>query len=176
MLAQHNPVPQHSCQLPSAHACASMCSGGRCRKLQYPRTRLQHRRTPLTAYPTALPRRNSAYSAPELVRHGRAGPAGDVYAFAVVLWELALGAPLPALLARPEGARVCEWLAAQAQLDPEEASALPPDLLVWPGHLPPAFSALVGDCLHADPASRPSSFQVCCRLDAMLLDAGWDDS
>ncbi|KAG2439103.1 hypothetical protein HYH02_006625 [Chlamydomonas schloesseri] len=49
-------------------------------------------------------RRSSAYSAPELVAHGRSGPAGDVYAFAVVLWELALGLPLPAALARPESA------------------------------------------------------------------------
>ncbi|KXZ43669.1 hypothetical protein GPECTOR_83g281 [Gonium pectorale] len=70
-------------------------------------------------------RRSSAYSAPELVRHGRAGPAGDAYAFGVVLWERALGLPLPAALARPEGAALRAWLAEQAAAAPDEAGAVP---------------------------------------------------
>ncbi|KAG2451041.1 hypothetical protein HYH02_004310 [Chlamydomonas schloesseri] len=114
-------------------------------------------------------RRSSAYSAPELVRSGRAGPAGDVYALAVVLWELAWGAPLPALLVRPEGAGVREWLSRQDLLDPATAEALPPSLLSWPSHVPPGYVALVGECLAAAPAERPLMRAVHARLREMLV-------
>ncbi|KXZ56909.1 hypothetical protein GPECTOR_1g82 [Gonium pectorale] len=113
-------------------------------------------------------RRSSAYSAPELVRAGQAGPPGDVYALAVVMWELALGRPLPEALAAPEGQRLRAWLAAQATADPTEASALPPGLLAWPEHTPQALVPLVEDCLRESPAERPSAERVCERLQAIL--------
>ncbi|GLC41719.1 hypothetical protein PLESTM_001232400 [Pleodorina starrii] len=111
----------------------------------------------------------SAYTAPELVRHGRASPAGDVYAFAVVLWELALGCPLPALLARPEGARLQSWLAQQSRMDPRTVEPLPPSLLMWPADgVPPGLLGLVGECLRGDPATRPSARQLYERLHTLL--------
>ncbi|GLC52881.1 hypothetical protein PLESTB_000684100 [Pleodorina starrii] len=111
----------------------------------------------------------SAYTAPELVRHGHASPAGDVYAFAVVLWELALGCPLPALLARPEGARLQSWLAQQSRLDPRTVEPLPPGLLTWPADgVPPGLLGLVGECLRGDPATRPSARQLYERLYTLL--------
>ncbi|KXZ53724.1 hypothetical protein GPECTOR_6g641 [Gonium pectorale] len=114
-------------------------------------------------------RRSSAYSAPELVRHGRAGPAGDVYSFGVVLWELALGLPLPAALARPEGAAVREWLTAQAALvDMEAATALPPGLLTWPPHVPSGYPALVKTCLREQPGLRPTFGAIVKQLEKML--------
>ncbi|KXZ48409.1 hypothetical protein GPECTOR_28g816 [Gonium pectorale] len=115
-------------------------------------------------------RRSSAYSSPELVRAGRAGPSGDVYSLAVVMWELALGQPLPEALAAPQGQCLRAWLAAQAAMDPEEAEALPPGLLAWPAHTPRAFAELVGECLREAPADRPSAEQVCERLEAILTD------
>eukprot|EP00198_Chlamydomonas_reinhardtii_P005775 XP_001695111.1 predicted protein [Chlamydomonas reinhardtii] len=114
-------------------------------------------------------RRSSAYSAPELVRCGRAGPASDVYALAVVLWELAWGAPLPALLVRPEGAGVREWLSRQDLVDPTAAEALPASLLPWPAHAPSGYVSLAGECLAAAPAGRPLMRVVCVRLREMLL-------
>ncbi|KAG2446993.1 hypothetical protein HYH02_008147 [Chlamydomonas schloesseri] len=112
-------------------------------------------------------RRCSAYSAPELVRHGRSSPAGDVYAFAVVLWELAWGAPLPALLARPEGAAVAAWLADQATAPPADVRALPPGLLQWPASVPPVYVALAVECLRESVSKRPSSHEVAVRLQLM---------
>ncbi|KXZ43077.1 hypothetical protein GPECTOR_104g83 [Gonium pectorale] len=115
-------------------------------------------------------RRSSAYSAPELVRAGRVGPPGDVYSLAVVMWELALGQPLPEALAAPQGQRLRAWLAAQAAADPADAEALPPGLLAWPECTPRAFAELVGECLREAPADRPSAERVCERLEAILTD------
>ncbi|KXZ43560.1 hypothetical protein GPECTOR_87g423 [Gonium pectorale] len=115
-------------------------------------------------------RRSSAYSAPELVRAGRAGPPGDVYSLAVVMWELALGQPLLEALAAPQGQRLRAWLAAQAAMEPEEAEALPPGLLYWPAHTRQGFAELVGECLREAPADRPSAERVCERLEAILVD------
>ncbi|KXZ53718.1 hypothetical protein GPECTOR_6g635 [Gonium pectorale] len=114
-------------------------------------------------------RRSSAYSAPELVRHGQAGPAGDVYSFGVVLWELALGLPLPEALARPEGAAVRQWLAAQAALvDVEAATVLPPGLLAWPPHVPSGYPALVKMCLREQPGRRPTFGAIVKQLGKMM--------
>ncbi|KXZ42732.1 hypothetical protein GPECTOR_121g432 [Gonium pectorale] len=114
-------------------------------------------------------RRSSAYSAPELVRHGQAGLAGDVYSFGVLLWELALGLPLPEALARPEGAAVQNWLAVQVALgDEEAATALPPGLLTWPPHMPPGYTALVKTCLREQPGRRPTFGAIVKQLEKMM--------
>ncbi len=80
-----------------------------------------------------LRRRSGLYVAPEVVRYGRCTPASDVYAYGVLLWEVAAGVPLPELLSQPEGGAVRSWLARQAFVPPEEADALPAELLAWPG-------------------------------------------
>ncbi|EFJ41838.1 hypothetical protein VOLCADRAFT_98104 [Volvox carteri f. nagariensis] len=114
-------------------------------------------------------RRSSAYSAPELVRYGKVSAAGDVYAFAVVIWELVLGAPLPVLLrCRPEGSQLQAWLVKQSRINPEEAEALPPDILVWPEDVHPGLVAVVEECLRADPSARPSMASVCESLRRFL--------
>ncbi|KXZ53037.1 hypothetical protein GPECTOR_8g402 [Gonium pectorale] len=118
-------------------------------------------------------RRSSAYSAPELVRAGRAGPPGDMYAVAVVMWELALGMPLPEALATPQGQRLRAWLAEQATADPAKAGALPPGLLSWPAHTPRAYVELVAECLREAPAERPSAECVCERLEVMVAACRW---
>ncbi|KAG2501421.1 hypothetical protein HYH03_001204 [Edaphochlamys debaryana] len=117
---------------------------------------------------TGPARRSSAYSAPELVRSGHAGPSGDVYALALVAWELAWGASLPSLLSRPEGSGLQAWLTQQALADPAEATALPPGLLPWPPHLPPALPELAAACLREAAAERPKMAEVCQRLEGML--------
>ncbi len=130
-------------------------------------------------------RRSGLYVAPEVVRYGRCTPASDVYAYGVLLWEVAAGVPLPELLSQPEGGAVRSWLAQQAFVPPEEAAALPAELLAWPGAgqlgsggrgaegpaegacLPAACVALAEQCLQADPRARPSFEEVCARLEEM---------
>ncbi|GIL82476.1 hypothetical protein Vretimale_11869 [Volvox reticuliferus] len=117
-------------------------------------------------------RRNAAYSAPELVRDGRMSPAGDVYAFAVVLWELALGTPLSSLLqqpSRPESSGLRAWLAQQSFVELWDAEALPPDVLVWPEVARRiALAGLVEECLRAEPSARPTMTEVRKRLYGLL--------
>ncbi|PNH03805.1 Receptor-like protein kinase FERONIA [Tetrabaena socialis] len=136
-------------------------------------------------------RRSSAYSAPELVRLGHTGYKQDVYAYGVLVWELAAGLPLPELLLRPAGRRVCEWLRAQAGPG-VLAQALPPALLEWPpwsyageggphmgsGSSPPSeqlwwsrVAELAAQCLREQPAGRPSFAQLCIHLEKLLAAA-----
>ncbi len=141
-----------------------------------------------------LRRRSGLYVAPEVVRYGRCTPASDVYAYGVLLWEVAAGVPLPELLSQPEGGAVRSWLAQQAFVPPEEAEALPAELLAWPGAeqqrmgnrvsgdgtgsgdgtnvdgdgsglLPAGYMALAEQCLRQDPRQRPSFEDVCLRLE-----------
>ncbi|KAG2492820.1 hypothetical protein HYH03_008978 [Edaphochlamys debaryana] len=121
-------------------------------------------------------RRSSAYSPPELARSGRAGPPGDVYALALVLWELAWGCPLPELLSRPEGSGVRAWLSEQELRDGGEVEALPPALLAWPreggwgqhARVAGGWAALVVECLREEPRARPAAGEVVARLWKML--------
>ncbi|PNH01641.1 hypothetical protein TSOC_012456 [Tetrabaena socialis] len=83
-------------------------------------------------------RRCCAYSAPELVQ-GRCGYAGDCYAWGVLVWEVAVGVPLPELLSRAEGRGMRDWLESQRRRQQRhedddnsggsraEAAALPPE-------------------------------------------------
>ncbi len=116
-----------------------------------------------------------------------------MYAYGVLLWEVAAGVPLPELLSQPEGGAVRSWLAQQAFVPPEEAEALPAELLAWPGAeqqhnggwakgagtwnafgtsadvdggalLPAGYVALAEQCLRQDPRQRPSFEVVCNRL------------
>ncbi len=87
----------------------------------------------------------------------------------MLLWELACGRPLPALLGRPEGALLAAWLAQQARSDPAEAEPLPASLLTWPAGAPPGLAELAGECLRGQPAARPTAQQLYDRL-LQLLD------
>ncbi len=62
------------------------------------------------------------YASPELLRHGARGKASDVYAFGVLLWELATGLPLPEALASCPALQA--WLLHQPLVPP----AAPPEL------------------------------------------------
>ena len=116
---------------------------------------------------------HTLYAAPELVRDGAASRATDVYAFAILAWELATGQPLPEALAAAPALRA--WLrehtdrpllaalrqqqqqqqqqggaggaAAAAAAGAEwQPSALPPALLPWPASSGDAGGGGGGDC------------------------------
>ncbi|KXZ50401.1 hypothetical protein GPECTOR_16g574 [Gonium pectorale] len=115
-------------------------------------------------------RRSLLYSAPELVQYGISSKATDVYAFAVLLYEIACGASLPSLLRDPHrGAGLRRWLADQ-EAPGTPAAALPPSLLTWPPGAPPGLAALAAQCLAERPAERPSFTEVCDALETELLE------
>ncbi len=87
------------------------------------------------------------YLAPEVVEGGLAGPAADLYALGVTLYEMAAGArPFPQ-------EDLAELFRAQKEASPE-----------WLGRVraevPEALSSLVARCLAADPGQRPSSAEA----------------
>jgi serine/threonine protein kinase len=45
----------------------------------------------ITIHPHPLPQGTPAYMSPELLLQGRVSKASDVYAFGILLWELATG-------------------------------------------------------------------------------------
>ncbi|KXZ45280.1 hypothetical protein GPECTOR_56g376 [Gonium pectorale] len=113
-------------------------------------------------------RRSLLYSAPELVQYGRTSKATDVYAFAVLLYEIACGVSLPTLLRHHvRGARLRRWLAAQ-EAPGVPAAALPATLLAWPPGAPRVLPALAAACLQADAWARPDFSDICAVLDAEL--------
>ncbi len=71
-------------------------------------------------FPRSPFRHSPLYASPELLRHGARGKASDVYAFGVLLWELATGLPLPEALA------ACPALQAWLLHQPLIAAAQPP--------------------------------------------------
>ncbi len=103
-----------------------------------------------------------SYMAPEMWYEGSVlGPAADIYAFGVILYEMFLGR-------RPfEVDPGLEPLARYEELRTLHASAkaeIPED-----GPVPPAVRELILLCLAKQPAFRPSGFpEVAARLDAIL--------
>lgn len=86
------------------------------------------------------------YAAPELIRHGEASPASDIYSFGVIAYELLGGKP-------PFQGTVAEVLTGHLEAEPPPLS-LPAE--VW--------SAL-REALRKDPALRPrTAGEVVCRL------------
>lgn len=76
------------------------------------------------------------YAAPEVVRHGEASPASDVYSFAVIAYELLGGKP-------PFQGTVTEVLTGHLVMEPPP---LPLPVEVW---------RALREALHKDPARRP---------------------
>lgn len=76
------------------------------------------------------------YAAPEVIRHGEASPASDVYSFAVIAYELLGGRP-------PFAGTVAEVLTGHLVAEPP---SLP---------LPPEVWNVLREALHKDPARRP---------------------
>ena len=94
----------------------------------------------LFAIPAGTPR----YMAPEQLRGGVAGPAGDLYSLGVVLFEMVTGQrPFP----QDDSAGL---LVAMTQSRPEPVKTLRADL-------PEAFCDLIDKALRLDPAHRPVS-------------------
>ncbi|KXZ52630.1 hypothetical protein GPECTOR_9g675 [Gonium pectorale] len=115
---------------------------------------------------TGPQRRSSLYSAPELVRYGHSGYKQDVYAYGVLLWELACGLPLPDLLDGPMGRPAREWLRGQAAPG-AVVRAVPKELLAWPEGTPRGIIALAERCLQEQPTERPASWELCAALERM---------
>ncbi|KXZ52434.1 hypothetical protein GPECTOR_9g478 [Gonium pectorale] len=111
-------------------------------------------------------RRSSLYSAPELVRYGHSGYKQDVYAYGVLLWELACGMPLTDLLDGPMGRAARGWLRDQAAPG-AIVTAVPTELLVWPESTPQGIRALAELCLREPPGERPDIRNVAMTLECM---------
>jgi len=100
-----------------------------------------HRSTRTTGTVTHMP--------PELLRSGKLMPAGDVYAFGIIMWEVATGRmPYQGLMYGEVVERVV-------------VSHRRP---VFPVYVPPAYAALASRCWAADPAARPTFASVLAAL------------
>ncbi|KAG2497870.1 hypothetical protein HYH03_004136 [Edaphochlamys debaryana] len=136
--------------------------------------------------PTAGSRKCSLHAAPEQAAGGASSKPADVYAFAILCWELASGMPLPealdacpALRTGPLGsvrsnapnASPLETSAgsnsgsggSQAPAGPTAARLLP-----WPSTAPSGLVALAEECLRVAPEERPALACVVERLQAMV--------
>ncbi|HMM84950.1 serine/threonine-protein kinase [Azohydromonas sp.] len=92
-----------------------------------------------------------AFMPPEQLAGAAAGPAGDVYALGVTLFQL-LSGELP-----HDGATLGALLQAVARGAPRSLGKLRPDL-------PAALAAFVAELTHPDPASRPGATAAAERL------------
>lgn len=98
------------------------------------------------------------YMSPEQARAHPAAAAMDVYAFAVVLWEMITGEnPFGSIRERQE------FIAMQ-----RSGQLAAPRLLAWTYQIPEALAELVNDCLVHDPELRPSMNVVVRRIDRLL--------
>jgi eukaryotic-like serine/threonine-protein kinase len=111
-----------------------------------------------TSTPTrpSLPSGTFGYMSPEQLRGEAVGPASDIFAVGVVLYEMVCGK-------RPfEGANMAESMAAVFARDP-------PELTSASGPLPPALEPLVRRCLEKDVQDRFQSAQdIAFALEAVL--------
>jgi WD40 repeat protein len=99
------------------------------------------------------------YMAPEQWRGAPQGPAVDIWALGVMLFEILAGErPFPGT-GWAVGARVCA---------PEAA----PSLAERVAGLPPAIVDLVARCLAKDPADRPSSAEILAEIEAQTRSRG----
>ncbi len=93
-----------------------------------------------------------AYMAPELMRDEQAGECSDIYSFGVVLYELAAGR-LPHIASQP------------LAMFRSVLESSPPPLRVLRPDLPPAFCALIAQCMNRSRRQRPGSMdQVLTQL------------
>lgn len=95
------------------------------------------------------------YAAPELIRHGEASPASDIYSFAVLAYELLAGKP-------PFRGTVAEVLNGHLEAEPP------------PLPLPPEVWQALREALAKDPARRPrTAGEVVRRLRKGVVKAEW---
>ncbi|KAG2488946.1 hypothetical protein HYH03_012565 [Edaphochlamys debaryana] len=88
------------------------------------------------------------YICPAVVMKGQVGPASDVFALGVMLWELYHGRP--AGIRTPEGPRYCSLFPA------------------FPPSCPPAYKEVTLGCLRKHPHKRPTAHEVEAALGALL--------
>jgi hypothetical protein len=92
------------------------------------------------------------WMAPETIEKGKFSPAGDVWSFGVVLWELATGK-------RP----FADMTAAAAAVAIAKGERLP-----RPADISDELWTLMQSCWHTDPHKRPSMAQIVAQLAQML--------
>ncbi|KAG2488949.1 hypothetical protein HYH03_012568 [Edaphochlamys debaryana] len=92
------------------------------------------------------------YICPAVVMKGHVGPASDVFALGVMLWELYHGRP--AGIRTPEGPRYCSFFPA------------------FPPSCPPAYKEVTLGCLRKHPHKRPTAHEVEAALGACLEGLG----
>lgn len=92
------------------------------------------------------------WMAPETIERGKFSPAGDVWSFGVVLWELATGK-------RP----FADMTAAAAAVAIAKGQRLP-----RPADIGDDMWALMQSCWHTDPHKRPTMTQIVAQLQQML--------
>ncbi len=98
-----------------------------------------------------------SHMAPEVLRAGKQSPAADVYAFGIVMWELATGR---SPFANAHYGEVFERVAINGERPALEAALQQ--------QLGEAFMVLMQACWATDPAMRPTFEQVCRALERLL--------
>jgi serine/threonine protein kinase len=97
------------------------------------------------------------YSPPELLDNcwSKKTPAGDVYAFGIVLFEIFTG--------QHPGGGITQYDIVLKSVLEGRRPVVPEEV-----HLPSGFQKLMGSCWDADPAARPSFVEIKQRISALL--------